>query len=757
MPVFNFNQSTNSLNLFSPRNSSSILPKLGINFGNSILGRGLNFLFGKAPGDYVKGHPGSGGQSVGVGVRNLRTLFQGGIDTISIKRWDTLRGGNSTDGQSSVKEQYPAGFTPGYAFYQNPKETYQPWKKFGDNTNILKEQGWLPYISRQSGNFGTENVGIQTIVNSLDYRKDILGKRDPSTTDFLFGLNSNTKGLEISENYDRISDSDQTLYNGLQFQKNISLQSWTHTLQDNEDPTILGFDLEIDTVTSPLFNGSCRDFIDAFSKSTKDENALNEDTSGNISEIKSRARILSEFESQFFKFFKKNTSTGDTPDKVKSYYLEKIDGLGKFGHVKNAATTSDQVVKLFTDFPNDFIKISIREDVQQNIAYLSYLYNILTRSRLEGRRIIPQNLLRFNCRIIVTEMRNYNRVMKVIGNATTQQRNLRDFGVGSNREDSYYVLSDLISKKEYNLYECEFFFNQLTHGDSISLSSQISPVSAVDVSFNYKFVSSEFHRFQFTEPKADPKDSFQYIKFNDEYFNPSEITSLDTNRAIFGENSPIGLTNSSISFLNPINDVTIFDAYPKNGFYQDETAGGELEPIKRRGLVGKFIKDLSKRVVGDVLRAGANALNREIGKRFALVNKALNERLARAGLQISLNTIQNPRNIYNPGSSLRNELANAIRGFVGRSTGRFFSKPVNTSEANNGFLPSKPGGGFVSSSLYRPIANRSINRVRGARITQPGNIYTPRRVSNFLSVTNSTNPRQNPSATRTARSNPFSL
>ena len=186
MPVFNFNQPynrpTNSLNLFGPRNSSSAgIPRLGINFGNSILGRGINFLFWKAPGDWVKGHPGSGGQAVGVGVRNLRTLFQSGVDTISIKRWDTLRGGNSADGQSSVKEQHPAGFTPGYAFYQNEKETYQPWKKFGDNTTILKEQGWLPYISRQTGNFGTENVGIQTFVNSLDYRKDILGKRDPGT------------------------------------------------------------------------------------------------------------------------------------------------------------------------------------------------------------------------------------------------------------------------------------------------------------------------------------------------------------------------------------------------------------------------------------------------------------------------------------------------------------------------------------------------------------------------------------------------
>jgi len=757
---FNFNSSQNSLQLFGGggiggANSPFKIPRVGINFGNSLLGKGINFLFGKAPGDYVKGHPGSGGQSVGRGVRNLRTIFQPGVDTIQIKRWETYRSGNSADGQSSTRELYPAGFTPPYAFIQNPGDTYQPWRKFGDSTSISKEKGWIPYLERQSGPLAEENIGIQTISNSIKYRRDILNKRDPSTQEFIFGLNPNDKKYEINPKFGETSDAGQILDQGLQFEKNISLESWDSTLDENEDPTILGFDLEIDTITSPFFNGSCHDFIEAFSGLNR-QNQVKDEMRGDISEIKSRPRILAEFHEQLFKFFKNNRAK-ETEQKIKDYYLEKISGLNKFGHVKSAES-AEGGPKLFTNFPTDMVTISIREDVSQNISYLMYLYNILTRSRIEGRRIIPQNLLRFNCRIIVTEMRNYNRVMKVIGNSTN---NLRDFGSSTGEKDSsYYVLSDLISKKEYNLYECEFFFNSLTHGDDITVGGQQlpSPVASVSLSFNYKFVSSEFHKFYFRGPQKDPEKLFEYFKFNDEYFNPRELTSQDTDRAVVKlPDSLDGFTNSSITFLDPINEVTIFDAYPKKGFYSESVEGDVLEKTKRRNLIGNFVGGLVNRLAGDVLRAGANALNQEIGKRFALVNKALNERLNRAGLSVSLNTIQNPRNIYNPGSNFRNELSNAIRGFVGRSVGRFFSKPVNTSEANNGYLPKRQGGPFRSSSVYRPTPGTNVNRFRATRLSRPRNVYTPRRVANFFGTTSPTDPRRGAASTRTARSNPFSL
>lgn len=765
---FNFNSSQNSLQLFGGGgiggpNSPFKIPRVGINFGNSLLGKGINFLFGKAPGDYVKGHPGSGGQIVGFGVRNLKTIFNPNKDGISIKKWPYGDGGDLIGPPVTIKT-HPPGFTPQYAFWQKPDDQYQPWKKYGDKTSIPKEKGQIPFITRTQGELGQENISIQKISNTLDYRKAILQKRDPVTEKFSFGLTDKSEQFQIFDSYETISDSTQELSGGLQFQKNISLVSWQSTLSENEDPTILGFDLEIDEVTSPLINGSLERFINQFSipldRNGPSPHAV-DSLPGFISEISARREIYDEFIKQFKKFFNTNVNSNPNATKAeKNHYITQLKGLDKFGHVKGTGSGDSGSVKLFTDFPSSKVSILINEDVNQNISYLSYLYNILTRSRIEGRRIIPQNLLRFNCRIIVTEMRNYNRVMKVIGNSTTNLQNLRDFGSSTDREEgSYYVLSDLISKKEYNLYECEFSFDNLTHGESLNIGGNSAPssIAPITIDFNYKFVSSEFHKFSFVEPKNDPKDSFTYSRYNDEYIDPKQLRSIDTNRFKYGDNTNgIGLTNSFISFLNPIPEVFTFDAYPKRGFYVKQKIG-ELEDLKKNNLLKNFVAGVANRLAGELLRAGANALNREIGKRFALVNKALNERLNRAGLSVSLNTIQNPRNIYNPGSNFRNELSNAIRGFVGRSVGRFFSKPVNTSEANSGYLPQRQGGPFRSSSVYRPTPGTNINRFRATRLSRPRNVYTPRRVANFLSTTSPTDPRRGAASTRTTRSNPFSL
>ena len=81
MPVFQFNRNTNSLNLFG--NDRGIIPRVGINFGNSRLARTIGGLFS---GDVErKGHPGSAGQVVGEGVRTFNNLFR--VDVIPEKKW----------------------------------------------------------------------------------------------------------------------------------------------------------------------------------------------------------------------------------------------------------------------------------------------------------------------------------------------------------------------------------------------------------------------------------------------------------------------------------------------------------------------------------------------------------------------------------------------------------------------------------------------------------------------------------------------
>ncbi len=215
---------------------------------------------------------------------------------------------------------------------------------------------------------------------------------------------------------------------------------------------------------------------------------------------------------------------------------------------------------------------------------------------------------------------------------------------------------------------------------------------------------------------------------------------------------------SSISFLDPIQTAFEIGEYPKVGYLSNERDESPLGRSNLRNLANTFVGGLVRNLVGNVVRAGADAINREISSRFNLVNKAINERLSRSELQISLNTIQNPRNVYNPGDRLRNELSNAVRGFVGRSLGRFFSRPVNTSEANNGYLPQRQGGPFRKTSIYRPTASGTISRLGASRITDPRNIYVRRRIGSFLSNTNSRQisaSRISQSANSSTRTNPF--
>ena len=777
MPIFNFNSpnnfnsSRNSVNLFG--NNLGLIPRVGLNFGNSRIAR---LIGSRAGGDYTKGHPGSGNQIVGRGVRNFGNLFDNffsdsisAIDTISPKKWEY---------ESLAGKKHPAGFTPPYAFYQYPgTKVWKPYSGSGIEQEVPIEKGWLPlvnFLDKEKQN------SILSIKNSFEYRKNVLRQRDPSTERFSFNLNNNSSNLILNDNFSQISDSGQELFGGLQVPagKGISLQSWKHTIPDNEDPTILGFDIVIDELTSPLFNGACRKFLERFGNGERRPPLLQ----APITELQSRIEILDEFITQFKKFFKMNLTAG-VSDQVKSYYLTQLKGSNKFGFIKTASTgtgTSATGPKIFTDFPTDKVSIKINEDVTQNLAYLSYLYNTLSRSRIQGRRLIPQNLLRFNCRIIISEIRNYNRVMKVVydspENARGELNRARQFNIRSknfglplfnteksfkDQDNQYIVLSDLISKMEYNLYECEFDFSKLTHGDSITMDqAQPAPIS-YDVSFDYKFVSSEFHKFQFQKPEKDPKDSFSFSRYNDQYINPKKISSLDTGIGLNINDTEQGLTfsRSNITFQNPKAEVYTFDAYPKVGYPLSERDLSPLGTQKLRNVANTFLGGLAKNLVGDVARAAANAINVEVAKRFNLVNKAINERLNRLGLSATLKGVNDPRNIYDsrnlPGNTrfnLGNQVRNAIRGFVGGSVGAFFTRPLNTAEANNGYLPTRGGGGFTRRSIYRPVATRVVSRFQGGGLGNSRNIYIRRGVGSFLSNTTPTGvggaqqqlPRSNP-------------
>ena len=281
------------------------------------------------------------------------------------------------------------------------------------------------------------------------------------------------------------------------------LGSFKNTPYENNDPVTYGFEIVIDAFSSPLLNGSVEDFIAQFSY---------------VSEIASRAIVMDDFKRQFSKIFRtkgsvnKKTYSGDdvlinkqrdgqamasnTGDSLlstyaitdtqtslyrpgkkayMSYYLQKIEGLSKLIE----SNTSD-TKKFLTEYGKDVIKLTFLEDVSGTMGALAHLYKLLYWSKPNGKGLIPENLLRFNCDIIVSECRNFNRVRK------------------ATKTGDLEIIKDNVSRYIYSLRECQFYFNTMPHEDSIDMGNikmYGDGAAAFEVMFDYKYAQTKFEKW----------------------------------------------------------------------------------------------------------------------------------------------------------------------------------------------------------------------------------------------------------------------
>lgn len=281
-----------------------------------------------------------------------------------------------------------------------------------------------------------------------------------------------------------------------------SIRSEVNTPYENTDPVFFGFEIVIDAVSSPLLNGSVDDFIEQFQN--------------NSAEISSRRNVLKDFKIQFSKLFKtrgtikmapvsdneQRTMAYNTPNYATqpsqsqgifeggrkaymSYYVKKIEGLENL-----IISNTSNKKKYLTDYRNDVLKITLHEDVSLTLSTLSHLYRLLYWSKPNGKNIIPENLLRFNCDIIISECRNFNRV-----------RRAQDTG-------DIEVIKENLSRHIYQLRECQFHFDSLTHDQEIDLE-QIKDFPGAKITMDYKYVTTKFERWT-----PDGAGFGQYVGYN---------------------------------------------------------------------------------------------------------------------------------------------------------------------------------------------------------------------------------------------------
>lgn len=567
-------------------------------------------------------------------------------------------------------KKYPKGFTPPVDFYRDPKSNAE----YGDSLIVdgvlidsdgkltktdgngrVNEDNLSPaksYIDEENKN-GDIPVEYGDVVNHdgldpsspseklkdklavYDNFKDFSGKEFTHLLDYFIDQNGQSSvqraiPTATQEGTDTVQPDTSKIYLG----------SFIRTLDDNEDPTMLGYDIEIKYNDSPLFNGTAQSFIDKFAA---------------VSEIKSRGDILNNFKKQLFRFLKTDSPTStDRPaflnaDGTKTYYLKNITGLNNL-----VESVSSNEGKSFVDYGKDMIGLEFNEDVSQNIGYLASLYKLLSWSRIHGKSNMPENLLRFDVDITITEIRKFNRVIK--------------------NGESVRVYADLISKYTYSLYECQFFFTSLPHGDSIDMSD-VKALDKYEIKFNYKFSTMKFTKFY------GPNEEEYTI--DNSYIDVGQVKSKDSTNST--------VVDGSIQTGQQTRDLIGYDEFPRTsniGSSQGDTINDIKTENSAKNSPSKSIPDaavdkVKKQALGkskpfdklkkDLKNAVVNEVNRQILTQAALLNKTLNnirDSIPYAG------KMSEPRNVYSGNQSpFQNDIVNAARNFVGNSLKGFFTKP----------------------------------------------------------------------------------
>jgi hypothetical protein len=253
---------------------------------------------------------------------------------------------------------------------------------------------------------------------------------------------------------------------------------------EQNDPVFYGFDIIFDAVSSPLLNGSVNDFINNYA---------------GINEIFHRRRVYEEFKNQFTKFFRTNakvkvdttqlamTSTttkasnldnnsnllnGQSGVAYFSYYIKSISGLDLLIE-KNKGQQYSWAPK----YKEDMIEIKMAEDVTLSLSTLAHLYKLLYWSRPNGKHLVPENLLRFNCQIVISECRNMNRVRRDVSSGNIE------------------VLKDNLSRWVYNLRDCQFFFDKMPVPNEVDMGSEPKDYDGQSISFDFKYSTQRLERF----------------------------------------------------------------------------------------------------------------------------------------------------------------------------------------------------------------------------------------------------------------------
>lgn len=541
-----------------------------------------------------------------------------------------------------LNRTYPSGFTPVSYYRISPEsEVIIP----DPNDPSVKRQ--LNTKDRFDINTSSLNagVGISGAIVDLEGYEGVGGFDDKSSFDFKYNLNNQENwpggsspmmpsGKNDIESFDGSFGSKS--WDNMDSQEfNKQAVAWSNgTPHENEDPVIFGFEIIIDSIRSPLLNGELDYFLETIGVSND--------------ELTSRKEISSSFKNEMSKFFKFNLETPSEDifgmTTRKRHYIKSIDGLENL-----IESNSSSKLKSFVDYKQDVLKIQFYEDINLSTGSLSALYKLLYWSKIRGKGVVPENLLRFDCEIIVSELRNISRVRKAANS-----------GVGS--QYAMEVLKENLSRYVYSVYECQLFFSKMSHSGDITLES-LSTQPNVQIEMNYKFSNMRFERFNLNDSV--------YRSINDRRVDPSNIDPTDENSNIENTEGSIQISKTA---KTPIRIRPIVDGLA--AFSEGELGTDDNEFIstitfarknfKRRALdkIKDALINSSKNLANSLKKAALTEAQRQLNSQFRLLNNAIDQVRNAYGI----GRMSEPTNVYSRpanGSSIFFDVRNSLRGFGG--------------------------------------------------------------------------------------------
>ena len=323
--------------------------------------------------------------------------------------------------------------------------------------------------------------------------------------------------------FSNIPDGRDDLFNFAQQEGEQGGRGYIELLDSIEDPTVLGFSLRIDYENSPLFkttvgNKTTSDKNDDFNFAQQ-EGQQGADTSATsdplkenppknsalefIDRYKAQHRELVMCEEYLEEFSIAAKKIFEAPETVvadgvsynnpkneipfKNHYIYEIKGLDKLDNyfVEYSENNKD----------HETLEIVLGEDVRMFTNRMKFLYKNLTWSYNMGKKLIPENKLRFNLYIKVSD--------------------IRKFTSGFNKE----IVEDKYSRVIYELKDCEFLFDESLNPSSLKVGG-FNGVNEDYANLNLKIKYRKVNRIFYSHMFANNNDASADMYIGDKFYEP---------------------------------------------------------------------------------------------------------------------------------------------------------------------------------------------------------------------------------------------